>query len=549
MRRKTVWIGLLLVGVLLRAGGARAAEIDWQQVNDAAIARLQAYVRVDTTNPPGNETPAAELLRGWLAAEGIEAQLYDPTDDPSRRALVARLPGSSGRTIVLMSHSDVVPAVAKEWSHPPFAADIADGLLYGRGTLDTKGLGIMELMTMVLLHRQGITPRDSLLLLIEPDEEDKGTGIAGMLAKYPELFRDVRMVLNEGGSGTIGLLKPGQVIFFVQTAEKGAAWMKLTARGDTGHGSVPLPNNAVATMARALDRIAHYETPLHPSKTTVRLFATLADQLGFPGSMVMRHVDSPIVQTLFRKRLTERPLINAMLRTTVSLTGVHGGYKTNVIPSQVEATLDCRVTVGDSGDALEDATRARRRRSARDLRADERRHAERVAGRRVADGCDPRRDQPAPTGQPGRADDEQRGHRLRAVPAARDRRVRVQPAGHHRGRDGRYARPRRAHPGCQIPRRGADVLRGDQPARRRRRERHGAMKRRFALCVIALGNTSARAERMPKVVQPIEVRIEGYVGAKPTSVALDASWHVRCLGKRYALHAARLRVLTVTSAT
>jgi carboxypeptidase PM20D1 len=159
-------------------------------------------------------------------------------------------------------------------------------------------------------------------------------------------------VLNEGASGTRDVVAPGKVIVFVQTSEKGVAWMKLTARGDTGHASVPLPNNAVVTMARALDRIAAYETPLRPPAATVSLFATLAPLQPFPASLIMGHVDNPLVQTLFRKQLTERPLINAMQRTTISVTGMHGGYKTNVIPGQVEATLDCRVVVGDSGEAL-----------------------------------------------------------------------------------------------------------------------------------------------------------------------------------------------------
>jgi acetylornithine deacetylase/succinyl-diaminopimelate desuccinylase-like protein len=332
---------------------AAPAAINWDRVANEAIAKLQTYVRVDTSNPPGNETPAAELLRGWLAAEGIEARLYDAMNDPARQALVARLPGRSNETILLMSHSDVVPAVAQEWSHPPFAAEIANDTLYGRGTLDTKELGILQIITMLLLHRQGITPQAQLLLLIEPDEENGGAGVAGMLERYPEVFNNVSMVLNEGGSGISGLFKPGQVVFFIQTAEKGVAWMKLTARGDSGHGSVPLPNNAVATMARALQRIAVYQTPIHPAPPIIRLFAQLADQEPFPTSWVMRHVDNPLVQQVFRRKLTERPPINALLRTTISLTSVHGGYKTNVIPAEVEATLDCRVNVGDSGEALQ----------------------------------------------------------------------------------------------------------------------------------------------------------------------------------------------------
>src|SRR5579862_351513 len=320
LMKRTLVAVILLLPLL-----ASAETLDWSRVEDEALQRLRAYLRVDTTNPPGHETPAAELLRGWLAAEGIEARLYDPLNDPQRQALVARLPGAAGDsgTLVLMSHSDVVPAIATDWSHLPFAAEIVADTLYGRGVLDTKGLGILELTTLVLLHRQGLTPRHDILLLIEPDEEEGSRGIQGMLTQHEDLFGHVYMVLNEGGSGTRDLLKKGQIIFFVQTAEKGKAWMKLTARGDTGHGSVPLPNNAVVTMVRALDRIAGYQTPLHPSPAVVHLFRDLAEELPFPESFVMRHVDSPIVQTLFRGQLTERPPINALLRSTISLTGVH----------------------------------------------------------------------------------------------------------------------------------------------------------------------------------------------------------------------------------
>lgn len=347
-------VAILLVVTMLVAHPLFAASsaINWDAVAAEAIDKLQSYVRVDTSNPPGNETPAAELLRTWLAAEGIDARLYDPMRNPGRQALLARIEGGSQDTILLMSHSDVVPALAQEWSHPPFAAEIAGDTLYGRGTLDTKELGILQLITMLLVHRQGLTPRAQLLLLIEPDEEEHGAGVAGMLERYPELFGNVRIVLNEGGSGVTGIFRSGQIVFFVQTAEKGIAWIKLIARGDSGHGSIPLRNNAVSTMARALERIAGYETPLHPAPPIVRLFGELADQEAFPDSFVMRHVDNPLVQRIFRTQLTQRPTVNALLRTTISLTGVSGGYKTNVIPAEVEATLDCRINLGDSAEAL-----------------------------------------------------------------------------------------------------------------------------------------------------------------------------------------------------
>lgn len=345
-------LGTILAAALALPARAEPKKIEWKVAPAEAAEKLQAYIRVDTSNPPGNETTAVELLRGWLEAEGIEARLYDPMGNPARQALVARLPGRSGRTIVLMSHSDVVPAVAAEWRHPPFAGEVEDDVMYGRGVVDTKELGILQLMTLILLHRQGLMPRDELLWLVEPDEEENSAGIRGMLEKYPELFRNVRMVLNEGGFGTVSLLNKDQVIFFVQTAEKGAAWMKLTAHGPAAHGSVPRPDNAVVAMVRALDRIAAYQTPLRPSPAVIGLFKTLADQQPFPNSFVLRHVDNPIVQWLFRDRITERPFVNALLRTTISPTSVHGGYKTNVIPAEVEATLDCRVTEGDSGEAL-----------------------------------------------------------------------------------------------------------------------------------------------------------------------------------------------------
>src|ERR1700687_4498400 len=205
MRRGRWCVSVLLAAALaVRAIPTAASDIDWKRVTDDALERLRAYIRINTTNPPGNETAAAQLLREWLATEGIEPRLYDPMTNPDRQALVARLPGHGGRTLVLMSHSDVVPAMASEWRHDPFAAEVVDGTLYGRGTLDTKGLGILQAMTLVLMHRQHLAPRDEILLLIEPDEEEAGQGAKGLLEKYPELFRDVRMVLSEGGPGTFG---------------------------------------------------------------------------------------------------------------------------------------------------------------------------------------------------------------------------------------------------------------------------------------------------------------------------------------------------------
>ncbi|MBI3783125.1 MAG: M20/M25/M40 family metallo-hydrolase [Deltaproteobacteria bacterium] len=344
--------GAALILAVVAVGATGAFAVDWQRAGDEAIDKLQAYVRVDTTNPPGNETPAADLLRDWLSREGIEVRLYDPMNDRKRQSLLARLPGRSGRSLVLMSHSDVVPAIKEEWHQPPFDGIVRNESLYGRGTLDTKGLGILQLMTLVLMRRAGVVPNDDVLLLIEPDEEEAGRGMKGMLEHYPDVFGKVRMVLNEGGNGTRGVLQPGQVIFFVQTAEKGAVWVKLTAHGRAGHASVPIEDNAVTTMSRALDRISRYETPLRPSQTVVSLFAALADESSFPNSFVMRHLDSSLVLGLFKSRLTERPLVNSLLRTTISLTGVHGGYKTNVIPAQVDATLDCRIVPGDSPDGL-----------------------------------------------------------------------------------------------------------------------------------------------------------------------------------------------------
>ncbi|MDE3090281.1 MAG: M20/M25/M40 family metallo-hydrolase, partial [Chloroflexota bacterium] len=223
-------------------------------IRDEATRYLQDLIRIDTTNPPGNETKAAEYLAAVFKREGIEPTILESA--PGRGNLVARLKGD-GRAapLLLMVHIDVVPAEADQWTHPPFGGDIADGYLWGRGTLDTKELAAMELMAMLLLKRD--TARKPLardiIFMANADEEAGGRlGAGWMVKEHPDLIR-AEYAINAGGGFGLDIL--GQRFFTCQVAEKGTARFAMRTRGRPGHGSQPHRDNSVLKLADAIQRI------------------------------------------------------------------------------------------------------------------------------------------------------------------------------------------------------------------------------------------------------------------------------------------------------
>jgi acetylornithine deacetylase/succinyl-diaminopimelate desuccinylase-like protein len=321
MRR--AFIALLCMSI---AAGASAQAPDWKAVETEALKTLQGYVRINTSNPPGDVTKAADYLLAILEREGIDVKRYESA--PGRSILLARLKGSGagGKPILLLSHMDVVPTDPSRWTKDPFGAEIADGRMWGRGTIDMKGIGTSYLYAFLMLHRLKVPLTRDVLLMFVPDEEVGGELGAQWMRKnhYAEL--DPEYVIDEGGFGSRDMFTPDKLVFGISVAEKKIMWLRLRAEGVAGHGSQPHDQNPNEHLMRALSR----------------LFASPIEAAPFPVVETMKtRVGGPLVANKFN---------NAIQRSTISLTSLRSGVgdppRANVIPSVAEATLDCRVLPG-----------------------------------------------------------------------------------------------------------------------------------------------------------------------------------------------------------
>jgi acetylornithine deacetylase/succinyl-diaminopimelate desuccinylase-like protein len=323
---------------------------EWAAIGKDAAATLSRYLQFDTTNPPGNEMAAAQWLETQLVERGITDQvtLYEPT--PGRAMLLGRIAGSEPpvvsdveplKPLVLNHHIDVVPADPTQWSHAPFGGDVTEGYVWGRGALDTKGLGIIYLLALEKLIRAGVTFRRPIIFLAVPDEEMGGSqGMRWLVENHLDEL-DPEWVWDEGGAGFKGLLGD-QPMFGVAVAEKQVQTLRLIATGEAGHGSMPHDDNANVTLMRALDRILK-PLPMRINEVTATMFREIAKSQRFPMSFLLRHMDNPLILKLAGRRLAADKLMNAMLRDTLSLTMLEAGYKINVIPERAEAGIDCRL--------------------------------------------------------------------------------------------------------------------------------------------------------------------------------------------------------------
>jgi acetylornithine deacetylase/succinyl-diaminopimelate desuccinylase-like protein len=326
------------IAALLCLAGAPA----WPQDAMAARARryLAAMIRLNTTNPPGHETRVARYIKGVLDSDGVPCELLG--GDPARLNVVARL-GSSGkrRPLLLMAHSDVVPADQAQWSVPAFSAQLLGGFLYGRGAQDDKSLLAAELAVVMELKRRGVRLRRDVILLSESDEEAGSLGMAWLIAHAWSKI-DAEFALNEGGFAMD--LPSGRRVYQIQTAEKVPTRAILLAHGTAGHGSLPRPDNPVVALSRAIVRLADAEQPVRMNATTRRYLAALAGLDEF-------HWLAPLLPALEKPRTAmtaaaairnSDPEIDAQLRTTISPTMLSAGSKVNVIPNTAEAQLDIR---------------------------------------------------------------------------------------------------------------------------------------------------------------------------------------------------------------
>ncbi|HET7293517.1 MAG TPA: M20/M25/M40 family metallo-hydrolase [Vicinamibacteria bacterium] len=326
---------------------------------DLAVDLLARYLQIDTTNPPGNEKRGALFMKDVLEKEGIAATLDEFA--PGRANLRAVLRGNgTRRPIVLMNHIDVVPADPQRWSVPPFSGAVKDGRLYGRGAVDMKGEGIVQLVAFLRLKRDKVPLARDVVFLATADEEDGFAGIERVLS--PEGWRDqvlgAEYLLTEGGENRVG--SDGRPLYFgVQTAQKSPYWLRLQTTGEPGHGSRPLASSAPNRLIRALERIRAWRTELRVLPSVAKFFRDQAPRATGPQAAWYRDIGKAIADPETARAIYDGdPGVSALLRDTVSITVVKAGYKTNVIPGTAEAELDVRLLPGTEPEAFLERLRA-----------------------------------------------------------------------------------------------------------------------------------------------------------------------------------------------
>ena len=339
-------VRLLLATVLLHFSAASiAAEpaylVDWDEAGEEALNYLSELIRINTVNPPGNETPAALYIQEVLEAEGIATEVL--ALDPERANLVARISGNGNKQpLLIMGHTDVVGVQADRWTEPPFSGLRKDGWVYGRGTLDDKDNVAAGMMVMLLLKRFGLTLDRDVIFVAEAGEEGTpDVGINYLVEKHWDKIA-AEFCIAEGGEATI---EDGRVsVVGIQTTEKMPRRVTLFARGTPGHGSRPINDNAVAILARAVAKADAWSTDVRLNDTTRAYFDRMAEVAGPEDAFRYRNVEDPEhtddIQEYFKETY---PYHYSILRTSVVPTVIEAGFRRNVIPSEAKAILDIRM--------------------------------------------------------------------------------------------------------------------------------------------------------------------------------------------------------------
>jgi len=338
------------IAIVLLLGGPTS------HAQTVALDRLSAYIGVDTTNPPGNETRGVEFFARIFDTAGIAYETAESA--PGRGNIWARLEGGDEAGLVLLHHMDVVPAVPAAWDSDPLTATIRDGMLFGRGALDTKSLGIMHLEAFLALHRSGRPLNRSVIFLATADEEAGGYFGAGWLVENRlELFEGVGYLLNEGGRG----VRSGeQISFQIELAQKRPYWLRLIATDEPGHGSRPQLSSAPTRLIAALQRIQ--DSPFEPRIVApVReMFARISESVAPIWQESLANIDEAILSPDFLTRFqAAEPGLHALVRNTCSITMLTGSQKINVVPPMSSAELDCRILPDQDAGVFLDAIRER----------------------------------------------------------------------------------------------------------------------------------------------------------------------------------------------
>src|SRR4051794_32853117 len=297
-------------------------------------------IAFDTSNygdePGPGERKAAEHVAGLLDDVGIESQILE--SEPGRASVVARWGGEQGEPVLLHGHLDVVPAAAEDWTVHPFSGEVRDGVVWGRGAVDMKDFDAMLLSTVRARARAGAVPSRPLVLCFTADEEAGGARGAGhLVARHRDLLEDCTVAVGEVGGFSTTVR--GRRVYLVEAAERGMAWVRLTARGSAGHGSMRHPDNAVTHLAAAVARIGQHQWPVRLTPTMEVLLATVAELVGTEAT-------PENAESLVEEFGSAARMISAVIRNSANPTVLDAGYKVNVVPGAASAQIDGRFLPG-----------------------------------------------------------------------------------------------------------------------------------------------------------------------------------------------------------
>jgi acetylornithine deacetylase/succinyl-diaminopimelate desuccinylase-like protein len=304
------------------------------------IQLLSDFVGVDTINPPGNESRAVDFYAKIFAEEGIEYSSAESA--PGRGNIWARIKGGDKPALMLLQHTDVVPASKDYWETDPLVAQIKDGYLYGRGVIDMKGAGISQLVSFIRLHREGKKLNRDIIFLATADEEAGGLFGAGwMIENHPEVFNGVGYVINEGGSG---MKIDNDKVFTIEVTQKVPVWLRMTATDVPGHGSTPRETSSVSRIVHALNLIRENPFPPRIIPAVDAYFKSLSVNMSGNDALAFADIRSAIKEEGFLASLQKTsPSYHALTRDTCSLTMLQGSQKINVVPPVAVAEVDCRM--------------------------------------------------------------------------------------------------------------------------------------------------------------------------------------------------------------
>jgi len=306
---------------------------------DEVVDLCRDLIRIDTSNPTSNERAVAEYVAGKLEEVGLQTTLLE--SEPGRASVITRIEGTdrSRGALLIHGHLDVVPADARDWTVDPFAGEIRDDCLWGRGAVDMKDMDAMTLAVLRQRLREGCRPPRDVVLAFLADEEAGGELGAGFLCReHPELFEGCTEAISEVGGFSVSVSDDVR-LYLLESAQKGLAWMRLTARGRAGHGSMVHEDNAVTALAEAVARLGRHQFPVRMTKTVQAFLDEVSQVLGV-------ELDPNDVEATIAKLGPISRIIGATVRNTANPTMLQAGYKSNVIPQSAEATVDGRFLPG-----------------------------------------------------------------------------------------------------------------------------------------------------------------------------------------------------------